>query len=255
MKRWGNVRSWEKGPADMVTEADFASQRVIREIITRAYPNHAFVGEEEESTPRTENFTPTKTASACYWVVDPLDGTTNFVHGLPIFSVSVAVVRAGEPVAGAIFNPVTKELFLAAAGEGASLNGARVRVSGARELSQSLVAASFGTTVDLDGPEVGSFLRLLPQARAIRRLGSSALNLAFVACGRLDAYWTMTAHPWDVAAGMLLVREAGGAIVSLGPETPSVWRPNFVTAASRELAEQIRSLGCHPSRAPSARRS
>lgn len=221
----------EKGPSDLVTEADFASQQVIRQHVLSAFPDHGFVGEENG-----ENFRP----DAPYrWIVDPLDGTTNYVHQLPQYAVSIALERQGRVVAGTVFDPVANECFTAAAGQGSFLNGRRLRVSNVNELSQALVAASFPAHVERDAQEIGDFIEMLLRAQALRRMGSSALNLCYVAAGRFDAYWATETKMWDVAAGFLMIEEAGGVISNLQGGPYDLHKPRFVAAANAALQQQI----------------
>ena len=221
----------EKGPADLVTEADFASQQVIRERLLSAFPDHGFVGEENGEDIRPE--------AAYRWIVDPLDGTTNYVHQLPQYSVSVALEHEGRIIAGTVFDPVADECFSAARGQGAFLNGRRLIVSRVRELPQALVAASFPACVRRDAQEIKDFIEVLLVAQAVRRMGSSALNLCYVAAGRFDAYWATETKTWDVAAGFLMIEEAGGVISNLQGAPYDLRKPRFVAAANEALQQQI----------------
>ena len=192
----------KKNPFDLLTEADLAAQRAIEEIVIAAFPEHQFIGEEGCSGNDSEY----------RWLVDPLDGTTNFVHGVPLFTTSIALAKGEELLCGVVYNPVTEEFYSAEQGKGAFLNGKRIRTSSVQRLGESLVAVSFPTQTTSNAPDLAAFLKAVPVAQAIRRTGSTALNLAFVAAGRFDAMWGFTPHPWDVAAGALLVREAGGTV-------------------------------------------
>ncbi|MBI3462818.1 MAG: inositol monophosphatase, partial [Planctomycetes bacterium] len=195
----GRFSAREKGPSDLVTEADLASQEIIRQRLLTAFPDHAFLGEEDEIR-QIDDGRPR-------WIVDPLDGTMNYVHGVPDYSVSVALVHQGQTLAGTVFNPVTRECFTAASGQGAFLNGARLRTSGVTSTAQALVAMSFAPRVRRDSPDVARFIEAIEACQGLRRMGSAALNLAYVAAGRYDAYWTTNTKAWDVAAGILLIRE------------------------------------------------
>lgn len=195
----------EKSPKNLVTEADVASQQAILEFILARYPDHQFLGEEDLC----------RSGSAPYrWIIDPLDGTSNYVHGFPYYAVSIAVECAGELVAGAVYDPNRDELFSAARGAGATRNGERMDVSSPRELSQALCMASLPMKSNRADPPVQRFLRLLEAAQHVQRTGSAALNLCGVACGRVDAFWSTSLMPWDMAAGVLLVREAGGVVTA-----------------------------------------
>jgi myo-inositol-1(or 4)-monophosphatase len=220
----------EKGPSDLVTEADLASQQVIRDLLLGTYPTHGFLGEEGSPEAHEGEFR---------WIVDPLDGTTNYAHGLPQFCVSVALEQAGKVVAGTIFDPISGECFSAAAGEGAALNGHKIHTSAITEMSRALAAVSFPARVPRGSPLIADFVEVLHQAQAIRRMGSSALNLAYLAAGRLDAYWATDTKTWDVAAGWLLVQEAGGTLTGLQGEPCNLERPHFVAAATPELHAQM----------------
>jgi len=194
-----------KGPANFVTAADRRSEEILREELAKARPGYGFVGEESGRTDGTD-----KTNT---WIVDPLDGTTNFLHGIPQFAISIGLDREGTIVAGVVYNPVTDELFLAERGKGAFLNDQRLRVAGRQRLQDAVVACGlphFGRgDLDLFRNE---FALIQDQVAGLRRFGAAALDLAWVAAGRLDGYWERNLSPWDVAAGILLVREAGGYV-------------------------------------------
>jgi myo-inositol-1(or 4)-monophosphatase len=192
-----------KGPGDFVSRADLRAEELIRETLTEARPNYGWLAEESGAGKGTD---PTRR-----WIVDPLDGTTNFLHGLPHWAISIALEHKGEVVAGVIHDPVKDEIFVAEKGAGAYLNDRRLRVSGRRDLIEMI----FATGIPFGGrPELPQMLRelaaLTPKTAGIRRWGSASLDLAYVAAGRCDGYWERGLKPWDVAAGILLVREAGG---------------------------------------------
>jgi myo-inositol-1(or 4)-monophosphatase len=175
-------------------------------------------------------------------VVDPLDGTTNYIHDFPFFCVSVAVALQGRPVAGAVFDPLRDELFLAAAGEGATLDGAPIGPSGNEELSEALLAMSFPPKMGLETPDMKAFLQIAPLCQAIRRSGSAALNLAYVACGRLDGNWAFDIHPWDSAAGVLLVQEAGGVATSCLGDEYDLSKGNYLATSTPQLHRALRQM-------------
>lgn len=209
LRDWqGKFQAREKSPADLVTDADLASQKAIAKVIAQHYPDHAFLGEENPGDVRRLLDQP-----YC-WIVDPLDGTTNYVHGFPAFAVSVAVAAEGEVVAGVIYDPVHDHAYAAAKGTGAWLNDESIRVSNSARLDESLLAMSLPAQVDSLSPDVLDFVAVVGRCRGVRRTGSAAMNLAFVARGVLDAKWARAIHPWDVAAGILLVREAGGTVTA-----------------------------------------
>lgn len=226
-----NVR--EKAPADLVTEADISSQEAIRALVLNKFPEHNFVGEEDtpdQSEASSSEFT---------WIVDPLDGTTNYVHGLENYCVSVALQQADRIVAGAIFDPIRDHCFRATLGGGAFCNERPLRVSGVHSLDQALVAASLPARVERDSDEITRFADVMVRCQAIRRLGSAALNLCYVAAGQLDAYWATSVKKWDVAAGLLIVSEAGGVISNIDGSTLNLDRPRFIAASQTPLQQQL----------------
>ena len=235
LEEWvGRFAVSTKGPRDLVTEADLAAQEEIRRVLLGAFPEHGFIGEEGGNAGGV--------AGAPRWYVDPLDGTTNYVHGFPAYCVSVALARGDELLVGAIYDPVRDECFTARSGGGAWLDGARIRTSGTTVIGDALATVGFPPDVGPDEPAVADFLAVLSLFQGMRRTGSTALNLAFVACGRCDAFWIRRIAPWDVAAGLLLVAEAGGAVLPIAPargDRVALERPAFVAAASRPLAEAI----------------
>ncbi|MEY4177859.1 MAG: hypothetical protein RLY70_1433 [Planctomycetota bacterium] len=236
------ISAREKAPRDLVTEADVASQAEIRRILLGAFPDHEFLGEEDE--PTSADGRPRATAlDAFCWIVDPLDGTANYVHGLQSFAVSIALRTSGRTVAGTVFDPILKECYSATAGDGATCNRQSIRPSTCRRLDQAMVAASFSPKITRDSLEVIRFLEVLEQCQSIRRLGSCALNLCYVAAGRLDAYWTTSVKAWDAAAGILLVEEAGGIVSNLQGGPFDLDNPEFIAAATPELhAELLETL-------------
>ncbi len=193
-----------KGATDLVTEMDLASEALIRDELARAFPGDALFGEEAGGTDWHRGRV---------WVFDPLDGTTNFAHGLPIFSVSIALCLDGHPVAGVVHQPIAGETFVAWAGGGAWGNGARLRVSAQTDLQKALVVTGFPYVIADQIDEVLARLRrMILATQGVRRLGSAAMDLCAVAMGRFDVFWETSLQPWDVAAGLLLVEEAGGRV-------------------------------------------
>lgn len=231
---WQNrINPREKAPRDLVSEADLASQRAIYQCIHDHYPDHDLLGEEDDfdrSAQRTSEFR---------WIIDPLDGTTNYVHKLPIFSVSIALEHLGVLVAGAIFDPVADECFSAVRGSGAILNGSPISVSCCESMDNALVATGFGPAVSRDSKDLDSFLDVLVECQALRRLGSAALNLAYLAAGRFDAYWAPSVKIWDVAAGVLLVEEAGGTVGGLKGQPFDLEHPQVAAASTRQLCDAL----------------
>lgn len=223
----------EKGPKDLVTEADIEAQAVIRSTLLKSFPDHGFHGEEGDPIPGRGGWE---------WVVDPLDGTTNFVHQLPGFAVSIALRQQQRPVVGVVFDPLARECFVAAAGQGARRNGVPIRPSSCRTLSAALVAASFSPAVRRGSLEIERFIEVLEESQSLRRLGSAALNLCYVAMGRLDAYWTTSVRSWDVAAGALILAESGGIITNLQGGPLDLDRPELVAASQRSTHQELMAV-------------
>ena len=206
----GEMRVEKKGRIDLVTEIDLQVEREFREMIAGRFPDHVVLG--EEFSPVEDR---SRAAEFC-WVFDPVDGTTNFAHGLPIFCSSLALEIRGVPSVAAIYDPSRRELYTAERGQGAWLNGAPLRVSSATTLIDSLLCTGFPYSVQRDAEAlVGLFGEFLKVSRAVRRLGSAAIDLCYVAAGRLDGFWEQSLHPWDVAAGALIIQEAGGRVTDL----------------------------------------
>jgi myo-inositol-1(or 4)-monophosphatase len=205
-----DVRVDKKGAIDLVTEIDLEIERDFRNMIAGRFPDHAVLGEEFGST-RDRNDAP----PYC-WVFDPVDGTTNYAHGLPIFCSSLALEIDGEIAVGAVYDPTRRELFTAERGQGAWLNGRPLAVSSTTTMLDSLLVTGFHYGIQRDPEELVSLFReFITKSRAVRRLGSAALDLCYVAAGRFDGYWESKIQPWDVAAGALIVTEAGGRVTTL----------------------------------------
>ncbi len=206
---WGKLDGFREKDYywDLVTEADLASEKVILSEIRRRFPNHAILSEEAGLS--------TQTNSTFLWMVDPLDGTTNFTHQFPMVSISIGLCVDREPLIGVVYNPIHNELFEASSGCGALLNGKKIRVSNVETLERSLLATGFAyDRQETSDNNYAEFCQLTQISQGVRRLGSAALDLAFVASGRLDGYWERGLKPWDIAAGIVLVREAGGVVTS-----------------------------------------
>lgn len=202
----GEVLISLKGEVDLVTEVDRASEELIVSRLKKAFPDHCFFAEERGAEGE---------CSTHKWIIDPLDGTTNFAHGFPWFCVSIALEVAGEVVLGVVYHAMMDQLFTASNGRGAYLNGQRIRVSGRTPLRSSLVATGFPYDATSDNENnLENFARFQLAARGVRRAGAAALDLAYVALGRLDGFWECKLKPWDVAAGALLVVEAGGVVTN-----------------------------------------
>jgi len=208
-----------KGEYDLVTEADRASERLIVERLTVQFPSHAIVAEEGGGH---------ESASGFRWYVDPLDGTTNFAHGFPCFNVTMALESAGELIAGVIFDPVRDEMFTAERGGGAFLNDKKIHVSDAAALANSLVATGFPSRKRHQHVNIHFYHQVSMVTHGVRRCGSAAIDLAYVACGRLEAFWEIGLNPWDMAAGLLLVTEAGGKYSGMHGERHQLRGPDLL---------------------------
>ena len=201
-----NLQVSVKGPGDFVTAADRRAEKTVFEELSKARPGYGFVMEE---TGEVEGSDKTHT-----WYVDPLDGTTNFLHGIPIFGVSIALMRENQVVAGVVYNPAVDDMFIAERGQGAYLNNRRLRVAQRRDLADCIIGCGIPHLGKRrDHPRfLGEAQRVMGQVSNLRRLGAAALDLCFVAAGRYDAYWERTLKSWDMAAGLIMVREAGGFV-------------------------------------------
>ena len=203
-----NLQVSLKGPGDYVSQADRKAEKLIREDLMKARPTYGFLGEESHEIVGTDG--------AHRWIVDPLDGTTNFLHGIPTFAISIALERNGEIVAAVVLNPATDELFTAERGGGAFLNDRRLRVAARKNLSDAVIGCG---VPHLGRGNHGKFLvelrHVMGEVAGMRRLGSASLDLAYVAAGRFDGFWERDLAPWDLAAGILLIREAGGYATDL----------------------------------------
>ncbi len=220
---------------NLVTEIDKASEAMIIKKIKQHYPSHDILAEESGDH---------KVKSEYRWVIDPLDGTTNYTHGLPIFSVSIGVEFNGSIVAGVIYDPNTDEMFTAEKGNGAYLNGKRIHVSSCDTLINSLLVTGFPYNVkDNPGKVVEHFVNLLMEGQGVRRLGSAAIDLAYVAAGRLDGFWEVFLNPWDKAAGILLVEEAGGTVSDFKNAPGSIYDKNTLATNGKIHQQMIAVLG------------
>jgi myo-inositol-1(or 4)-monophosphatase len=224
-----NLRVEKKGAIDLVTQIDRDVEQMFRALVAERFPDHAVLAEEFEiggDRQREAEYT---------WVFDPVDGTTNYAHGLPIFCCACSLEQRGQPIVSAIYDPSRRELFTAERGRGAWLNGAPMRVSGADAVIDALLVTGFPYSVQTDGGYLlalfGDFIR---QARAVRRLGSAAIDMAYVAAGRFDGFWEVKLNPWDVSAGALMVEEAGGQVTGL-TGTPFDSRNGEVVASNGRI--------------------
>ncbi|MCI2399037.1 inositol monophosphatase family protein [Aliiroseovarius subalbicans] len=206
-----NLQVSVKGAGDFVSRADLAAEEIIREALTEARPNYGFLGEEGGEVAGKD---PTRR-----WIVDPLDGTTNYLHGLPHWAVSIALEHKGEIIAGVVFDAAKDEMFYAEKGAGAWLNESRLRVSGRSRMIEAIFATGlpFGGRSDLPAT-LQDLARLMPTCAGVRRWGAASLDLAYVAAGRYDGFWERRLHAWDMAAGMVILKEAGGLVEPLNPD-------------------------------------
>lgn len=229
----GRFQTREKGACDLVTDADLASQNAIRAVLAERFPDHAFVGEErtdQEFVNRLDQFV---------WIADPLDGTTNYVHGYPLYAVSLALTQGQQVLVGVIYDPLRDECYSAAQGGGAWCNGRRLKTSKTKRLRDALVGVSLPPRVQGDSADLLDFVELAQVCQALRRSGSAALNMAHVANGTLDAFWATFIHPWDVAAGVLLIREAGGIVTARDGGEFDLWNPHLIVAAQPALHREM----------------
>jgi len=229
-----------KAESDFVTVADRASEATIVDHILKAFPDHQILAEEQAHAEPGERAA--LSPSTVQWIIDPLDGTTNFIHGVPNFSVSIAAKQNDGVVVGVVWDPLRRELFAATAGGGAFLNGEPIRVSESARLRDGLIATGFPFRVrHLLDSYSRRFHAFLNSARDLRRFGSAALDLAYVAAGRFDGFWEYCLHPWDFAAGALLVREAGGQISGFNEEE-NFWETGNILASNGKLHEAMREI-------------
>ncbi len=218
---FGRVAVREKGPWDLITEADIASQRAIARRLLEAFPDHTLLAEEEGATPDAAN--------PWRWIVDPLDGTVNFAHGNPLWCVSIALEHEGELVVGVVHHPLLGTVHSASKGDGATLDGRPVRVSEADRLEVSLISTGMPTEFEADADrQMALMRRFSTRTHAVRRTGCSAWNLATVASGGFDVCYATSMHPWDAAAGVVLVREAGGTVTDMTGGPYDVYRSSVL---------------------------
>lgn len=211
-----------KGAIDLVTDVDLASEQLIRDAIATYYPKHQVLAEESGLAEKTSDYR---------WIVDPLDGTTNYAHGFPFFSVSIALEYRGEAILGVVFDPMREELFTAERGTGAVLNNRRIAVSTTAVLSSSLLATGFPYDIKTTRlKNLDHWSNFAMSAQALRRCGSAALDLCYVACGRFDGFWELSLNAWDTAAGALIAAEAGGRVTNFQGEAFSPYKPEVIAS-------------------------
>ncbi|HYT66442.1 MAG TPA: inositol monophosphatase family protein [Vicinamibacterales bacterium] len=234
-----HLRIEKKGTIDLVTQIDREVEQMFRALIAQRFPDHAVLAEEFEAHGDRQNQT-----EFC-WVFDPVDGTTNYAHGLPIFCSACSLEQNGQPIVAAIYDPSRRELFTAEHGAGAWLNGAPMHVSAADALIDSLLCTGFPYTMQTDSAYLlGLFSDFMGRARAVRRLGSAAIDLAYVAAGRFDGFWEVRLNPWDISAGALLIQEAGGRVSTLAGGPFESRRGEIIASNGRihdEMVDLIRA--------------
>lgn len=232
-KGWGQTHHVTlKGATNPVTETDRAAEDAILEILRAATPTFGILAEESQEFIG---------AADARWVIDPLDGTVNYTHHFPYFAVSIALERAGQSELGVVYDPLLDQLFVAARGRGAYLNDKPIHVSAAATWAESVVATGFPYDVWETGHNLAELAQVTRRAQTVRINGCAALDLAYVACGRLDAYWDSGLYPWDVAAGHLLITEAGGVVTFHGGD-PRLFESQLMIAANAQLHPQIQDL-------------
>jgi myo-inositol-1(or 4)-monophosphatase len=223
-----------KGDFDLVTEADRSSERLVVERLLANYPDHSIVAEEGGG----------KEGSSDYrWYVDPLDGTTNFAHGYPAFNVTLALARGDELIAGVVYDPLREEMFAAEKGSGAYMNDHKIHVSSAKRLADSLVSTGFPSRKRSQNVNIHFYHQLAMSTHGVRRGGSAALDLSYVACGRLEAFWEFGLNPWDLAAGTLLVTEAGGTCTDMRGRPHSLKSPHLLVDNGLIHGEMLEFFG------------
>ncbi len=233
MNRLPDIKIHSKGSNDFVSEVDYQAEKSIISIIQKAYPSHAILAEESGK----------QSGDECEWIIDPLDGTTNYLHGIPQFSVSIAMRENNKLQLGVVYDPLKEELFCASRGEGATLNNRRIRVSNQRDLSGSLLGTGLPYRTDQELEAYLATLKaLLMQTSGIRRAGSAALDLAYVAAGRFDGFWEFGLNIWDIAAGVLLIQEAGGLVSDIDGGHSYLESGDIVAANSKLYKNLITTL-------------
>lgn len=237
LERLDTVRVSEKNPNDYVTEIDQKAEREIIKVIQKYYPQHSILGEEGgEIIGKETDFT---------WIIDPLDGTRNFIHGVPHFAVSIAIQHKGKIEHAVIYDPVRDELFSGSRGKGARLNDRRIRVSQRKKIEDSLLATGcpFRHEKNIVNNYAESIKAVLPLCGDVRRAGAAVLDLAYVACGRFDGFWEMGLKPWDIAAGALLVKEAGGIVFDFDGKENYLETGNIIAGNPKILKPMLKAIG------------
>jgi myo-inositol-1(or 4)-monophosphatase len=239
LERWrGKFSVREKGRADLVTEADEASQKLVKEVLLGRFPDHLFIG-EEDSVGKSPGEVRPPTDAPPAWVVDPLDGTANYAHDVPAYCVSIGLWHAGRAIVGVILDPRQNELFTAAVGRGAVLNGKPMRVSAVPSVESAMLSTGFPANFQKQLRNLEAWKQVTAHAQSIRRNGSTALSMAYVAAGRFDGYWAYDNYPWDVMAGAALITEAGGQLCATDGTAFDPYRPDLVAGNPAVQAELL----------------
>ena len=239
-----------KSRIDLVTDMDHAVERRLVRNIRRRFPGHAILSEELEEGSRRNPWRAPPPCRTYRWIIDPVDGTTNYAHGFPHFSVSVGIEREGDVVLGAVYNPMLDECFFARRGHGAFRNGRRIRVSRVGTLERALLATGFPYDVRTSRKNnFGFFQAMARRCQAVRRAGSASLDLCDLACGRFDGFWELKLKPWDVAAGALMIREAEGRLTDFSGRTCDIFAGDFIGSNGRLHGAMVRTLAAARRRA------
>jgi myo-inositol-1(or 4)-monophosphatase len=238
VQRLGIAKVTTKGDINLVTEADIAAENLIIDRIRSYYPQHGILAEESGEADSVKG-----KRSEWKWIIDPLDGTTNYAHGYPCFAVSIALEHSGELEIGVVYDPMRDEMFAAERGQGATLNGRKMRVSNVEDLSQAMVCTGFPYNVRERPDFAREFANFTMIAQAVRRDGSAALDLAYVACGRFDGFWEDGLSPWDIAAGALLISEARGKVTNYRSEKLDIYNEQVLASNGLIHEAMMRVLG------------
>ena len=235
LERIGNLGKIEhkEGISNLVTDVDRRCERIIIDRIKKEFPSHSILAEESGEKTEDETFR---------WIIDPLDGTTNYSHGLPVFCISIGVLSGGSVKVGVVYVPTMNELFVAEEGKGAFLNGEAIKVSKQESVQDSLIATGFAYSAAGKRENLEYFQKMLESAQAVRRLGSAAIDLCYVACGRFDGFWELGLNPWDTAAGQLIVTEAGGKVTLLDGKPFDIYQKTVVATNSKIHKELLTLL-------------
>ena len=240
-ERVGRVQISNKGDIDLVTESDLAAEKLIIDRIKSHYPRHAILAEESGASDGVDTARAAGVQADWKWIIDPLDGTTNYAHGYPCFCVSIAAEHKGKLELGVIYDPMRDEMFSAERGRGAALNGRTIHVSQINDLNRAMLCTGFPYDVRERSQFARNFSKFIMTAQAVRRDGTAALDLAYVACGRFDGFWEEGLRPWDVAAGVLMIEEAGGRVSTYTGAPFNINKPPIL-ASNGSLHEEMMAV-------------